>query len=373
MSEDHLKKLAKNAKTLLPELLEKHHPPFSLAECQEFVARLSGYPSWHIASAALSNKPVLDDDPLALFYRYDWHKATLGPNIGLGDPEKCKVSVHHVLAQDAIEFIKEKCRSSRPIDHDLLVINAAGDDGGKIIDQLFDEGDLTRQAGALSLSTLSHRIGTTINPFAGLTSKKVAEVLTSIVSAVSSDAQRECCYKALDLLISGTPQNEIDLPTIQSAVDKLICLANGGWSKNDEDFYETFPDTERHEEAHAFMERYFGSIPGLLRPLDALLTRLAVPGLAKAFSPRLCEADRESRDEFLSVDDGLWDGFFGITIVNLDLGNEVLDHLAALLVMVKVFHASQFKSAHGFNGELAQIDVVWMRTSLAPLHFHLVA
>ncbi|WP_371436302.1 hypothetical protein [Polaromonas sp.] len=50
MSIEHLKKQAKNLHRFLPEFLAKSTQPLSLNACQELMARVSGYPSWHAAA-----------------------------------------------------------------------------------------------------------------------------------------------------------------------------------------------------------------------------------------------------------------------------------------------------------------------------------
>lgn len=49
MSVEHLKKQSKNAQKLLPDFVRQHQPPYKLADCQQFIARLHGYPDWHAA------------------------------------------------------------------------------------------------------------------------------------------------------------------------------------------------------------------------------------------------------------------------------------------------------------------------------------
>ncbi len=50
MSIDSLKKQAKNLKRLMPDFLALHtSAQHSLADCQELIARIHGYPNWHAA------------------------------------------------------------------------------------------------------------------------------------------------------------------------------------------------------------------------------------------------------------------------------------------------------------------------------------
>lgn len=63
MSIDHLKKQAKNLKAFLPTFLEAHPSgTATLADFQELVARISGYPSWH---AALQRRTEATSDTTA--------------------------------------------------------------------------------------------------------------------------------------------------------------------------------------------------------------------------------------------------------------------------------------------------------------------
>lgn len=61
MSLDHLKKQAKNLKKVLPEFIREHPTGGALSDCQELVARVNGYPSWHAAVTRLQDahaKPI---------------------------------------------------------------------------------------------------------------------------------------------------------------------------------------------------------------------------------------------------------------------------------------------------------------------------
>lgn len=58
MSIEHLKKQAKNLSRLLPQHLTDHAKPDTLAACQELIAAVHGFPSWH---AAISRKGSLSE------------------------------------------------------------------------------------------------------------------------------------------------------------------------------------------------------------------------------------------------------------------------------------------------------------------------
>jgi len=51
MSLDKMKKQAKSLLRLLPNFINEHPNKLQLADCQELVARLHGFPNWHAASA----------------------------------------------------------------------------------------------------------------------------------------------------------------------------------------------------------------------------------------------------------------------------------------------------------------------------------
>lgn len=73
-SQDYLKKLSKRAITLLPEYAAAD---ISLSSCQEFVARLHGYPNWHavtLETNADSNSRNVASGPHGV------HKIVEGPN-----------------------------------------------------------------------------------------------------------------------------------------------------------------------------------------------------------------------------------------------------------------------------------------------------
>lgn len=57
MSLDKMKKQAKNLQRLLPDFISEHPNELRLADCQELVARIHGFPNWHAASSrALANE-----------------------------------------------------------------------------------------------------------------------------------------------------------------------------------------------------------------------------------------------------------------------------------------------------------------------------
>lgn len=362
MSVDHLKKQAKTAKQLLLKLFERHPPPYSLAESQEFVAHIQGYPSWHIALKAQGRKSALSDDPIAAFYGYDWRQASLNGCTGLDDPTTCRVVETPMSPADAQAYLRNKGSAPLPMDDAIVVINSAGKVGRDSIDEMVARDALAKGFGMMSFVTISHRTGATINPVGGFSSAQVASLFCSLLDSVASPQQVVCCREALDLVLPQERTNLLDLRTIQQAVDRLIRLAQGGWSKDDEDFYETFPVEDRHGEAHALVGRYGEKIPSLVRPLDALLTRLTVPGLDKAFDPGLCEAEGEGRDEAFDVGpEGFSMGCHGLQFIDLNFGSDVLNHLAALLVLAKIRFASRFHQGFGLTEALPTIEVLWMR------------
>ncbi len=53
---EQFKKQAKNLKRLLPEFILRHTDGVQLADVQELLAKANGYPSFHIAQAALKKK-----------------------------------------------------------------------------------------------------------------------------------------------------------------------------------------------------------------------------------------------------------------------------------------------------------------------------
>lgn len=363
MSVDHLKKQAKNAKRLLPELFEQHLPPYSLAECQEFTAKLNGYPSWRVALETQRKKAIQRDDPIAAFYGYDWRKVSPDALVGLDDPALCQVTLHRLSPDEALTFLQSYRKPELGRSPPLVLINAAGEAGGQIIDRVFDDEELVKNFMMTSLATLSHRVGATINPVARLPAPNVAELLAAVIAPVGSAKQVQCSREALDLLLCGLDEAELDIPIIHRSVDRLINLSNGGWSKNDEDFYETFPDEDRHDEAHELIARYDEELPNLLRPLDALLTRLSAPGLDRTFSPRHCKESHEWRDEVFNIHDEIGIGFHGLQMVHVDCGSELIDHLAALLVLAKVLSASRFHTEFILNDATPVIDVMLIQPS----------
>lgn len=365
MSVDHLKKQAKNAKRLLAGLFEQHPPPYSLAECQELTAGLNGYPSWRIALESQRRKPIQRDDPIAAFYGYDWRKVSVKALAGLEDPARCQVNLLRLSPDEALTFLQSQRKPDLGRSTPFVLINAAGEAGGQIIDQVFDDKGLMTNFVMSSLTTLSHRIGATINPVAGLAAPKVAELFAAIIAHVGSAKQVKCSREALDLLLSGLEEDEFDIPIIQRSVDRLINLSNGGWSKNDEDFYETFPDEDRHDEAHKLIACYDDELPSLLRPLDALLTRLAAPGLDRTFSPKLCKESHEWREEAFNIHDEMGIAFHGLEMVNIDFGSDLIDHLAAHLVLAKVLYASRFHTEFGFTDDTPVIYVILIQPTLS--------
>ncbi len=46
---DKLKKQAKNLHRLLPDFVREHKTELQLAHCQELIARINGFPNWHVA------------------------------------------------------------------------------------------------------------------------------------------------------------------------------------------------------------------------------------------------------------------------------------------------------------------------------------
>ena len=363
MSADRLKKQAKNAQRHLPKFFEQHPPPYSLAESQELIARLHGYPSWRTALAAQHAKSSPGDDPIAAFYGYDWRQSSLAHCDGLDAPETCRVIETTASPAKTLDLLQAMGRSQPRRQNAVVVINSAGDAGGQVIDQIADQDELVRHFGISSFTNLSHRIGATINPIGGFPAALVSRLFDSLLAPITSMQQRECCQQALRLVLSQEAAAGRDLLEVQAAIDRLVCLSLGGWSKDDEDFYETFPDEDRHDAAHDFLARYGDKIPGLVRPLDALLTRLTAPGLDSAFNPRRCEAVGQWRDEVfdLSGPPSLAE-FRGLQMITVDFGSEVLNHLAALLVLAKLKFASRFHRGLFLSTEVPPtIEVIWMR------------
>jgi len=366
MSVDHFKKQAKNAKHHLPEIFAQHPPPYSLTECQEFIARINGYPSWHIAAKeAERNDAALHDDPIAAFYAYDWRKSSLnGCCVKFGDSSTCRIVEKRLSATEAWDYLMDKSKSRVAIGDVLVLINQAGEIGSELLDKMYDENiGLVRDFSMITLARLSNRSDVMINPLGGFTVDQIISLFSDILAPVASLKQQACCRHVLYLLLSGVPSSEIDLLTIQQSVGRLIQLANGGWSKNNEDFFETFPDEDRYNEARDFLDQHENQIPDLVRPLDALLIRLAVPGLDTTFNPRRREEVGEGGDEAFIIrsndeSGAVFDLFGELHVVDLSFGNDVLDHLAALLVMAKIRVGSKFYRNMGFSDEPPTIELV---------------
>jgi hypothetical protein len=64
MSIDKLKKQSKNLLNLLPDFVRDHSSAeLRLADCQELVARIHGYPNWHAAAARAGSTPAEATEP----------------------------------------------------------------------------------------------------------------------------------------------------------------------------------------------------------------------------------------------------------------------------------------------------------------------
>ena len=365
MSVDHFKKQAKNAKHHLPEIFAQHPPPYSLTECQEFIAKINGYPSWHIAAKEAGRKSASpSDDPIAAFYSYDWRKASLSSCCEFGESTACRIEEKQLSASEAWTYLMEDAPSLQKSGIPIVLINQAGDRGSKLLDKIYDENsEFLERFPICSLTNLSSRGGATINPLEWFTVGEIVGLFRAILTPVATTKQTEACQKALDLLLSGIPSNTIDLLTVQQSVSRLMRLAHGGWGKSNEDFYQTFPDDSRHEEANDFLDQHESRLPGLIRPLHAFLTRLAAPELDMTFNPRRCAEMKESRDEAFRIygekeGDLTFDIGAGLEVVNLSFGSEVLDHIAGLLVAAKIRGASNFYMPRSFIEEPSIIELI---------------
>jgi len=369
MSVDHLKKQAKNAKHHLPDFIAQHSPPYALMECQEFVARINGYPSWHIAVKEAAHKAARPyDDPIAAFYSYDWRKSSLDGFMEVGNPTTCQIVEKRLSPAEAWSYLTEKSKSDPTGRNKVVLINQAGTAGGELLDKVYAENSgLAPHFSIITLTALSNRAGVMINPLDGLAADQITDLFGAILTPVASSEQLACCKDALNLLLSDVSPGAIDLCGIQYSVDRLVRLAKGGWTKNDEDFLETFPDENRHEEARDFLDLHRQRLPDLVRPLDALLTRLAAPGLDTTFNPRRCREMGECRDEAFAIVGGsepepLFDLFAELSVVDLGLGSDDLDHLAALFVTAKIRVASQWLSrSMAWGDETPKVELVLVK------------
>lgn len=368
MSVDHFKKQAKNAKHHLPELFAKHPPPYSLTECQEFIALINGYPSWHIASKEAERKGVPPyDDPIAAFYGYDWRKSSLNGFPEVCRSATCRIEEKRLSSTEAWNYLMKRSKSPSDIGDGVILINQAGELGEELLDKLWDENrELPRPFSFIMTTGLSNRAGMTINPLEGFTAGQIGSLFSAILAPVASKTQVACCLAAIDLLLSGAPSGKIDLLALHQQVNRLIRLGNDDPWMDDEWFYELFPDETRHDEANDFLAQHAETLSDLLRPLDALLTRLAVPGLDKAFNPRRCKELREARDVLFEVcgvngSEMELDLHGGLHIVNLNLGSNVLDHLAALFVIAKLRVTSRFYVNRGFAEAPPLFELILMK------------
>ena len=76
MSIDHLKKQAKNLHKLLPEFVQKHGlGTLKLSDCQELIAQINGYGSWHSA-VNQGTRPRFAQVVLTDFYEVYFEKST---------------------------------------------------------------------------------------------------------------------------------------------------------------------------------------------------------------------------------------------------------------------------------------------------------
>lgn len=333
MSVDHLKKQAKNAKPQLAQLLGQ---PYSLAESQEFIARLHGYPSWHAALKAQEHKVAPMDD--LADDCYDWRQSSLEGCTGLGDPASCRITEVALPTAEAVAFIRD--HSPLKENQVLVAINATGEASGQLNDLLLDLSLRGGHFSVCSLASLTHRHSkhTTLDPFDGFSSAQVVSLFTALLSPFVSQQQLACCRDAVELLMPRKPLEGLDLPRILKALDRLVRMTVAPSLARY--LLELFPDEDRLEEAQAFITRYEDKIPGFVRPLEALLARLTALGL-DTINFSLHRA--------------------GLNLIHVDFGSEILDHLAALLVMAKVRHrASSYRPTSLRRGP-AQVDVIWLR------------
>lgn len=358
MSLDHLKKQAKNAGELLDELFSTHPPPYTLAERQRLVARLAGYPSWHDAERAhgkRGDKP--EDDPVADFYRYDWHRASLDINRLAGAASERDIHVVEIEAPQVYGALKELvAHRHNLVVQPAIIVNAAGRIGRDVHDRILNDEELIMQAGELSLSGLNHRRGTTIDLFKNLAPDQIAGAVSAILGTVASERQSECIDEVLRLLLAGGLIK--DLPALQAAVSELICLSSDDFAeRSDDDLWDLLGDAQdQWESAQRFLDRYRSHLSDLLRPLDACLTRLSVPGLDVTFSPRLAALRAEHRDECFPD----WGHLPAINLVSLDFGNPMVDHLAALFVLIRIYGLSRTAPFITFGDRPAPMRVIIM-------------
>lgn len=346
MSIAQMKKRAKNAQHLLPDFIASHKPPYSLAECQAFVASLDGYPNWHAVETKLKSQPINKEDPLAAFYQYDWSKIQADTFLPL--PNDMDVQIHCCQSKQVERCMMERVKARGQQEVVLFVINTTTDSD---VDELFFaryggeelRESISFQSCISEFGSIGQYAGLSVNPLLGMEYEKASFSIYAMLEPLLSQRQKQCTKEALQLLteLAALEIEEIEITSIYVRLVQLICLANGGKSKDvDLEFYDLFPEESMHDAATDFFERYGDNLPALLRPLDALLTRLESPGLVETLNPWVSMETHAARAPLL--DDSFSTPFSrGLHFINIDFGGATVNHIASLLVLMRILHQNE--------------------------------
>lgn len=360
MSIERIKKEAKNLQRLLPEFLASNTPPFKLTAVQKLVCQAKGFANMELACAALERNDDDATDPIGAFYRYPW--TDIDPSDVVASVKGrtgTQVAVSVVDVETAPAWLKKHSeRASKSGPPQLTVIISAGAAGRELLDLLLEADSrqpaqrwLTKAYAMVSFSTLSQRVGITMNWLSNWSNEDIRGALKSMVKPVCSDRQFAACSSAIDIIVEqvdldadshseddtpvfGEPPARITAEALSSKLQALLALSEGGWDK---DSYEGFSG-EFEDGPEDAMGKLFESCGGedlrpSTRPLEALLTRLAALGDGEGHQSALGWRSSADNLEFESLG--------GLRLVLVDMESKRLDHVMAMAALAKFAATAQ--------------------------------
>jgi hypothetical protein len=313
-----------------------------------------------LASAALGNNSNDATDPIGAFYRYPW--ANIGPSdivASVKGRTDTQVALSVVDLETAPAWLKKHSeRASNFGPAQLTVIISAGADGRELLDQLLEADSrqptnrlLTRAYALVSFSTLSQRVGITMNWLSNWTNEDIRSALKSFVKPVCSDPQFAACSSAIDIIVeqvdldtephseeelSGfrVPPARITVAELSSKLQALLALSEGGWDKDSSmGFSGEFEDGPEDAMGQLFESCGDEDLRPRTRPLEALLTRLAALGHGEGHQSSL--GWRSSADNLDFESPG------GLQLVLVDMESKRLDHVVAMAALAKFAATAQ--------------------------------
>jgi len=380
MSIEQIKKAAKNLQRLLPAFIEKHQPPYALTALQQLVCQMNGYANMELATAAQSRQSDDGTDALGRFYRYPWMEIDPGAILRCVTPRpKTRINLTVLPVGSAAKWIDSQ-EASDPMKGSsaLIIIVAAGEEGQALVDTRLEQLDRSPRGkslmdfGSVRFSTVSQRVGITLNWLSGWDLASVKAVLKEMVKSSCSAKQHEACCKVVDVIVDqvdndlpeAEPDDEtssflrgsarITVEALSEKLEALIAVSEGGWSEHtSEDFAAEFNDDRDGQASKLIMDYSETDLRQLVGPLESLLARVAALGGNDRFSSSM--GYREGAD---NMDFGTFYG--GAVVVTVDMETKRLDHVVAMALLSKIGATLEdtFGAIDGGDGPPAEVLLV---------------